>query len=191
MASTQHACRDHLPRRSTASLDANRMKFSPCTRARTMFMINRSGGPGELELSSIYKILELTFMRTRHRYVSKPCSLAHGNPSAVPDPAMCRPPCLPASAGGVSTHVVLAPRTLRRTLGKVCAAQNRLPGEPCSVLCRVSVGRHRPNFAFPTPSTTEPGLHLGVFSALSAWIAWHVPRIQANHVFACTHALSR
>ena len=134
MASTQHACRNHLPRRSTASLDANRIKFSPCTRARTMFMINRSGEPGELELSSIYKILELTFMRTRHRYVSKLCSLAHGNPSAVPDPAMCRPPCLPASVGGVSTHVALAPRTLRRTLGKVCAAQNSTEQAPRGAL---------------------------------------------------------
>ena len=145
VASTQHACRDHLPRISTASLDANRMKFSPCTRARIMLMINRSGGPGELELSSIYKILELTFMRTRHRYVSKPCSLAHGNPSAVPDPAMCRPPCPPASVGGASTHVSLTHRVLIRTRGRACAAQDELPGaEICAVRapCRTAGTDH-------------------------------------------------
>ena len=92
-----------------------------------VFIIDCSSVTGELELSSRWIVVELTFICAHHRYVFRVCCLACGRPSAVPAPATCRALCLLTSAGRVRTHVALTRPALRWTQGTVCAAQNRLP----------------------------------------------------------------
>ena len=106
-------------------------------RAR-MFTIDCSDGPGELDLSSGHHVLELKFMRTRHRYAREVFSLACTSRPGSPAPAMRRPLGLNLSAGSVSTHVVLALPALSSTPRSTCAAQNGLPRSHV-LCCTVSV----------------------------------------------------
>ena len=128
-----HAHRGHLPRSSTASIDASH-QISVHARARArVFTTDCSGGPGELDLSSGHHVLELKFMCTRPRYAREVFSLACTSRPGSPAPAICRRLGLNLSAGSISTHVVLTLPALRSTPRPTCAAQNGLPRS--HVLC--------------------------------------------------------
>ena len=132
----QHAHRGHLPRSSTASIDASHQVSLHAMHARAhVLTTDCSGGPGELDLSSGHHALELKFMRTRHRYAREVFSLACTSRPGSPAPAICRRLGLNLSAGSISTHVVLTLPALRSTPRPTCAAQNRLPRS--HVLCCV------------------------------------------------------
>ena len=121
-------CREAQPRLSTQAIRFLHMH----ARAR-VFTTDCSGGPGELDLSSGHHVLELKFMRTRHRYAREVFSLACTSRPGSPAPAICRRLGLNLSAGSISTHVVLTLPALRSTIRPTCAAQNGLPRS--HVLC--------------------------------------------------------
>ena len=181
-------CREAQPRLSTRAIRFLYMH----ARAR-VFTTDCSGGPGELDLSSGHHVLELKFMRTRHRYAREVFSLACTSRPGSPAPAICRRLGLNLSAGSISTHVVLTLPALRSTPRPTCAAQNGLPRSHV-LCCAASVsgstgqqGRCQPPrlldwaFSLGCACIGPRRAHCPVCAGDMGGMGWNVP--------CCTHLL--